>query len=374
MELDDKLMLLLLNKKLSDVEEERVQAIIENEQLNWELFLGKVFFNRVNGLVYKNLLKYNSVPREVRMSLELNYYAQVERNNKQKNALKLVSKLFTENDIKHAFLKGSILNYFIYEDGMRISNDVDILVSNKDLNKITKLLEGEGYIQGEYNKKTGEIDAASKLKKMYVRANTHEVCSFAKLNECKFLNVNEIDINFKLSAVDTLETTELMLNNLNNVEIDGEKVYTLQWDWFFIQLASHLYREATAVRKIVYGSDMQLYKFYDFYQLINSENVKINWDNVVKISKETNQLKGIYYALYCINELFPNCIDSEVLKMAAPKDTSFVDQYVGKQNSDEIYTWEKPFLERVFDYKRKIEANKNIKEVAEKYNASIKGL
>ena len=370
-ELHDQLLMLLLEKNLDEQKKEEVVSLINNEWMDWEKFLGKAFFNRVNGKIYDNIVQFDKVPREVMINLEMTHNAQIERVQEQKKIINMISSLFMENDVRHAFLKGSVLNTIVYPEGERISNDTDILISSKDINKVTKLLEEQGFVQGYYDRQLGKIVEASKKKKIFIRSSTHELCSFVRLEDSRFYKINTIDINIKLSVGDTLEATEYMLDNVNVIQKNDVTLTTLNWNCFFVQLASHLYREACLVTKIIAGSDMHMYKFYDFYVLLTSEDIKLDWEQIYEICKEYNQFESVYYAMYCVSTLFDGVIDSAVLAKFKPEDTRYIDQYKGKINTGEVYDWTNSFEKRFFDYRRKIEASKNVKELSKQYDKSL---
>lgn len=371
LELHDRLMMLLLKNSLTEKEKEEVNNCVVDIAMNWEMFLGKVCFNRVNGMIQKNLREFKEVPREVKMTLDMMYNAQIEKLVAQKKSINEVSKLFRENNIKHAFLKGSVLNTVIYPEGTRISNDTDVLISPSQISEVEKLLSSIGFIQGNYNKVTDTIEKASINRKMYLRMNTHEVQSFSRYEETRFLHINTIDINFKLSANDDVEITELLLNNVIELNTNGVHLYTLNWDYFFIQLASHLYREARLATKIISGSDMHFYKFYDFYMLLNSDNLTFDFNHIIEIASETGQLQAVYYALYAINQLFEETVEESIMNKFSFDDYKFIDEYVGRQDGTEIYYWDRPFIERFYDYKRRLNINENVNKASDGFKKNI---
>ena len=122
------------------------------------------------------------------------------------------------------------------------------------------------------------------------------------------------------------------------------------------------------------GADMHMYKFYDFYVLLNNDMVKINWKNVVKIAEEQGQSEGVYYALYCIEQLFPGTVEKSIFDMFSFENIDFVDRYVGKQNSNESYMWSKPFFERFFDYKRRLETSDNIAKISDDFKNYLRNV
>ncbi len=371
LELHDRLMMLLLKNNLTEEEKEEVNELIKCTAMNWEMFLGKVCFNRVNGMVYKNLREFRGVPREIKLVFDMLFNAQIEKLVAHKRTINQISELFRKNNIRHAFLKGSVLNSVIYPAGTRISNDTDILVSSKQLNAVEKLLTSIGFVQGNYNKATDTIEKASLSRKMYLKMNTHEIHPFTKLEDNRFLHVNAVDINFKLSALDSLEVTEYLLDNVREIEINGVKLCSLNWDYFFVQLASHLYREARLATKIMSGSDMHFYKYYDFYMILNNDTININWNNVIEICEKAGQLKAVYYALYCVEQLFPNTVSSEIFDKFMLDNYDFVDEYVGRQEDGEIYYWKRPFIDRFFDFKRRLEINQNVDDASNGFKSNL---
>ena len=92
---------------------------------------------------------------------------------------------------------------------------------------------------------------------------------------------------------------------------------------------------------------------------------------IYEICKEYNQFESVYYAMYCVSTLFDGVIDSAVLAKFKPEDTRYIDQYKGKINTGEVYDWTDSFEKRFFDYRRKIEASKNVKELSKQYDKSL---
>lgn len=371
LEIHDQLIMYLLKGNFTDDEKIYINQLVDNTNMNWELVVGKLMFNRVNGIAFLNMKEFLNIPREVRMCLELMYYAQKEKEEEHIAEIKEISELFETNNINHAFLKGSILNSVVYPFGTRISNDTDILVSAKDIKLVEKLLPQLGYCQGRYNRVTDSIDESTMKQKMFLRLNTHEIAPFVRINEKGITHVSALDVNFKLSAKDDLETTELLLESVCVSEKNGISIKRLEWDYFMIQLASHLYREARLATKIMSGADMHYYKFYDFYMMLTSENVELNWNHIIEIAKETKQERAIYYAMYCIDQLFPGIFDISILDELHLSDYSFVDEYIGRQNDNDIYHWKKSFRERFFDYTRRNEVDNTIKNVSQEVIGSL---
>lgn len=56
-----------------------------------------------------------------------------------------LTKLFNQNEIKHLFLKGSVICNLFDDKALRTRGDIDCLIEEKDLDKVTKLLTSLGF-------------------------------------------------------------------------------------------------------------------------------------------------------------------------------------------------------------------------------------
>ena len=129
---------------------------------------------------------------------------------------------------------------------------------------------------------------------------------------------------------------------------------------FLLYLCIHLYREATMVLQIMSGTDLTLYKFMDVHFFILSKRDSLNWDNLHREAEVLGRVKEVYYTLYYVEELYPGTIAEEILLNFKPEITEFLDEYRGRDNTDEIYKWNASFKERVLNYEHKFETMQNL--------------
>lgn len=362
--------LLSTRKNLSSNENEYLQKIIKDDDMNWTFFLGYVFLNRVNGVAYKNLKRLSGIPKIVKFNLKATYENLCKRTKLHCKEILKIDKCFEKNGINYAFLKGAILNTIYYEYGERMSNDTDMLVDEADLKKIDVILKEEGYIQGSV--KDGKVIPATKKEILFARMNTYETIPYVKLMDDASLPVHELDINFKLENGKSAEDAKIMLEKSVRIEKGNYSIRTLDSYNFLIFLCIHHYREATMMFKIVEGDDLTLYKYLDIHTYINQ--VKIDWMDFVKKTKEFNKEKEVYHTLWYTEHLYPNTVPENVFELFELDNTEFVNEYRGRDNTNEVYKWKMDFYERFFNEKRKHEIMENMKEESERFKSIVQVL
>ena len=252
--------------------------------------LGHLFFNRMQGIAY-DMLKKNKllgkVNREFRNSLKSSYEQNIQKNKSFKKCIAMLSEILKPCSCRVAILKGAYLcNH--YPAGYRTSNDVDLLVSPKDVTTISRLLLDAGFKQG--NVRNEEFIPATRQEIMEVNL--------------PFIRFFEIDINFSLDYKNTPDDT--LSNMLSKVCIkveDGLAIPTLSDKDFFIHLCAHLYKEATTLPWIEMHRDMTLYKYCDIYMLL-SELTDIQLNAIFMRAAELNMEKICAYSILETINLF----------------------------------------------------------------------
>lgn len=363
-----KIVLLLTRKDYDDEIEDYVLNIIMLKKISWNLFLGLVSNHRVNGVICNRIQNMERVPLSVKRSLQFMLLSQIQRNSCHKQEIAKVYSELERKEVNYAFLKGAVLNFVYYGEGERISNDTDILVNVKDLAKVIRICEKMGYVQGHIE--SGKIVPATKKEIMFAQLNTYETVPMIKKTGNPYLPFHELDINFRLGNDDKGEMSKTMLKDTEIVGNSAFKLRTMSLERFLIYLCIHLYREATMVYKIVRGDDLILYKFMDIHYFIIWNQQKLSWEKLLKEAETLDRQKDVYYALYFTEELYPGTVGSEILKSFDMLGKDFLNQYRGRDNSEEVYEWKLKFHERMFDDVSRIrEARENIEHENERYNS-----
>ncbi|TRZ36832.1 Renal dipeptidase [Niallia circulans] len=142
---------LLLDIIKAITDEEKIESY-KLERINWEKFYQLALHHRVIPLVYSNINrnKVKWIPKEVINVLKNKYQQNVFSMLKLTSEMDLIAKHFNNNNLPALFLKGPILGEQLYGNiSLRTSKDIDILISNRDINTTKKLLFEMGYIEKE---------------------------------------------------------------------------------------------------------------------------------------------------------------------------------------------------------------------------------
>ena len=368
--LHEQLILLCSREDSSKEVDEYIQKLIYDPKMNWDLFLGTILNHRINGVVYTKIIKFDKVPKYIRFYLKTIYNEQAKRIKNHIDEIQKVNEQFRKEGIHYSFLKGSYMNTFIYKFGQRISNDTDIMVLPEDLKKCSKILQANGYVQGKMSKEV--FYPATKNEILFARMNTYEIVPYIKLFDDEHFPYHEVDINFKLSNDEKDGVSRKMLSTLIDVSNEEYSLKIMNYENFLIYLCTHLYREATMVFKIMSGGDLTLYKFMDIHFFILKLREKINWQKMFEYAKDLKRVEDVYYSLYYVEKLYPCTLDKSVLDIFKPENIDFLNQYKGRDNTKEVYTWDSEFKDRVFNSLHKLEAIKNISQEYERFNQILK--
>ena len=308
-----------------------------NEEILFGQLLGEICLNRIEGLAYIKLRnKKGEFPKEFIQTLENVYTANQEENKKYKQSLKELARIFEQASFDYAFLKGSILITKIYEEGIRRSNDVDILINESSITECQNLLISNGFVQG-FKVGNNEIRNATRKEIIISRMNYGETVPFVKKINGEVLVV---DLNFSLDYKPEIgeSTVKKMLDKKVELNYEDVKLCTLQYIDFLIHLCCHLYKEATTFDWIKRNRDLQLYKFSDINILIN---LYINDDNVGKLVGriiELGVVKECYYAFANSLVIFPNLSRIEafnkLLSGIHPESIEYMKQIVDPKNNN----------------------------------------
>lgn len=132
-----------------------LQSILSNlpSNFSWERFLDYAIHHRIFPMLYPKLMDINKeiFPNSIFNQLEGLYKHNTLKMLYLSSVMKDVCKLFNQNKINTLVLKGPILGTDLYGDiSLRTSGDLDLLVPIKELDKVNKLLEEQGYEKDDY--------------------------------------------------------------------------------------------------------------------------------------------------------------------------------------------------------------------------------
>ncbi|MEX6013361.1 nucleotidyltransferase family protein [Mammaliicoccus sciuri] len=218
-------------------EDEKELKKLFNCGLNWIYIIGQIDFHKISGLVWKNIKKLilsnpeNSfVCSHLINTLETKYQYQGIRAKKQLTIINDIVNQFKNNNIKFALLKGIPLSIMSYQDiSVRLSNDIDILVRTKDLEKVNSILKDMGFVQGEYDFYKNRIYVADNSSTILSSLVSHEVYPYTKIVN-DILDYTQVDIQFSIELLTGNRTDEIVediLNDINEIKIINYEIPSL---------------------------------------------------------------------------------------------------------------------------------------------------
>lgn len=317
--------------------------------------LGHLLQNRVTGAAYDTLCKTDTMaltdPLFCRI-LKTMYERNQQRTKAYKNALRLMDKILTNCRGSYAMLKGANL-CGIYPEGLRTSNDIDLLIEKKDLSKIENELKAAGLNQGYV--KNGKFIPATRKEIIFSNMMKGETVPYVLETGDSYMPYLEIDLNFALGYQnESSERINAMLGKTVRNDFDGYAIETLSKEDFLIHLCAHLYKEATAYPWVEMGRDLSLYKFLDIYLLID-EYHKSAFDRLARRMKELECVNECVYALTYTKTLFG--IENEALDEFLAANTPDIPDLFHRVDypaqKTVLYYTEKDLINRFFSVDRK---------------------
>ncbi|MEH7051625.1 nucleotidyltransferase domain-containing protein [Bacillus pseudomycoides] len=355
---EEKVVLLLSKKNLNENEIEDLRKLFAS-YMDWSKVIGYLQLHRVTGNAWLNIC--NFILKEnfhitnfyiVRV-IEMIYKAQTELANEHFKLTLEVLKELKKNNIRYALLKGIILSGYVYEDiGLRMFNDCDVLIHPSDIKQAELVLTNLGYIQGMYSYEQKKILPASRREIIERPILTHEVYPFVKTGKEKFLNVHIIDLQFSIDLMSNVRTDDVvdkLLEKSIEVNIMDNPISTLNWENHLLFLCIHLYKEAIYLSEVNRYKELLLYKINDIFNLCNSNDIKIDWDQFIQDVILNNFQEAVYFALYYVNCVYNG--ESEILNnlllKIKPKDISYLHEVI--IDNERKFSWSQPVLERLFN-------------------------
>lgn len=340
--------------ELCKIKTYRKETILElmEQPLDYPYILGHLLFNRVGGAAYTVLQKCNllgKLNREFRNVLKTIYDSNCEKANSFLCDLEQMRQMLQDADLKYAVLKGGYLVY-LYEKGIRTSNDIDILINQEDITVLSNILKQNNYRQG--NIRSGVFMPADRLEILTSRMNRGETVPFIKEIGLPQMRSSEIDINFSLDFKAKQEQSvipDMLSRTKSLIQTEKGMLDTLDKADFLIQLCTHLFKEATTINWVRMGRDISLYKYMDIYLFVLTFlDDRLARDLTDRI-KAYNLEEECYYAFQYTKELFGmDCHEFNlVIEEIKPMSTAFLSQVISPADG-KIYIFDLPYVQWVF--------------------------
>lgn len=342
--------------RFKDAGRERLETLMA-EALDYPYILGQLLFNRVGAVAYTVLRDTGLLPRmnrEFRRSLQTVYQGGLSQAESFTLMLEKLSPLFEKADFPYALLKGGYL-VKRYPEGLRTSNDLDILVNQENISDLAGMLKGAGFSQGYL--RGDSFVPAGRAEILSSRINRGETVPFVLRVDLPQMPYCEVDINFSLDfqAKQETDTVRSFLERAEKrIATEAGGLYTLSREDFILHLCAHLYKEATVLNWVEMGRDLSLYKFCDIYLLLTEDLDGPLAHSLAEHIHRFGLQKECTYALSYTRELFSmedKALDW-LLEDIRPKETGFLKEIL-RPSDGAVFRYDMEFKDWLFCSNRK---------------------
>lgn len=325
--------------------------------LNWSELFSLAIRHKMLGLFWNNLNKYckgikvNNIYRQV---ANMYYLGTKKRNEAFLEDYAKIQKECHKQGVYIFPTKGGYLIPNMYKDyGIRSVNDIDSLVRSEDVVKLRKILNGMGYIEGEYNRQTKEVKPVIRQKQIMWVQKLSNLFPFQKTSDSPYVEFFDYDFCFSFNK-DTAPVTAIIDGTVAN------NLTHLKPAYFFMHLCYHLLREAKSAVAILFQIDLNIIKFCDIREFLVQKMSEDDCLEVIEFATKYNLLNALYFALFYLIEMYGDKKAVWMFDMIDIKDKDFLVKY-GDIDFKETREWNKSFWTRLFAYSNKDE----IKDIPE---------
>jgi hypothetical protein len=294
--IEHKVILLLCKTNHTHDEINEIEKLID--KLNWKKFLKITDNQSITPLIYKNLLKLknkNSIPENIITSLKNRYLKVLSKNIILYEHLKIIINEFNNKNIPVIALKGIYYAEHLYNEiAIRQIGDIDLLIKEKDIEKVITTLLSLGYTATKF----------LTLSESFNKEIKHRHLSpFVK-------NGVSVEIHTKIADSDTVNlSVEELWERAINVTINSTKCLALSVNDNIMHLCLHIFEHINGCSTII----ILLHSFTDLYEFINKNKENIRWDNLIANCKKYNCLKEIINILYLSDKYFKSQLPENIL-------------------------------------------------------------
>lgn len=203
----------------------------------------------------------------------------------------------SEFNFPYAIIKGEPLSLLAYgKTGMRISNDIDLLIAKENVKDAGKILMRHGFCQ----------DAHDRESEIMMNNFSHQTLPFRK-----FLGAINIEIDLNHSVFwgeykGDKNVVDIFLEDVNALYIYNYRIYTLSPMKSLVQLLLHQYKDMNSIYLLSTRKKYNLRAFKDIYNLLKRNLEKIDILEFSAFCKKMNICPYIFYGLYYTYHIFPD--------------------------------------------------------------------
>lgn len=325
--------------RFKDPDKRKLERLIKGGNATSSV-LGVIFANRIAGIAYRTLKDtglLGQTDREFRTALGSAAIMNSKRNEDFLGCLRFLSNELEACGVPYALLKGAYLCGW-YPEGCRTSNDVDVLVSPKDVGKLCAGLRLAGFRQGYM--RNGEFVSATRREIIGSKMMRGETVPFIMETKLTFMPYLEVDVNFSLDYRNSDDgALQMMLESGKTQTVGNTPVRTLNEEDFFLHLCVHLYKEATTLPWIVMRRDMIFYKYVDIYAMLHDFSEEM-LEKAIGRAEHFWMRRELLYCLHSVEAFFGKSRYADVMR-PTDEEISSITEVVSPQEK-KIYRYTEP--------------------------------
>ncbi|MFH1783020.1 MAG: nucleotidyltransferase family protein [Candidatus Omnitrophota bacterium] len=318
---EDRLIFLCAQIKTTTAQIDEIKEVLAHN-LSWEHVIAVSSKHGVSPFLYYNLKKTdlsNLISKDIFGRLKNIYYLNLARNLKLLNEVYILIYSLRKNGIDVIPLKGACLLETVYKDpGLRRIADIDILVKEKDLDKLRENMPNE-YIEWEC------ADLTQKKKHTNF---TRSITKFLKLH---------LDVHTNISNLSMPRPHKIDIPLWDRAEIydiNGKDIYFLSKEDTFLNLAIHLRRHTRV-------ATLKLKYLQDIAELLKAYGKDFDWRYILRMAKKNNIKNAVFYALFICKKFFGVSVNEEVFFSLRPNSliVKIMDILLNKETFFKLKPW-----------------------------------
>jgi hypothetical protein len=285
---------------------------------SWGRMIEVALFNKVLPMLAAHLLQYtvDVVPGLVRKQMLFAYLGNQRRNAALFAELRRIVGQLRERGLVHSPLKGAYLIPYVYRDpGLRMCNDLDILIHTGDFAPAAAVMESLGYVMGRFDDPSGTVKPASRAEDLLWKRHMGNIHPFARASDEPFLAFTSVDFAFDVDPIHrNPQAAAEMLSRTREITINDFTSTMLSPEDFLIHVCAHLYKEACSEFAAEDYSQLNLIKFCDVRELVHHEWRNVDqprWDALFQRAAELQLLHTLLYAFEGVAELYADAFFAE---------------------------------------------------------------
>ncbi|WP_019545211.1 nucleotidyltransferase domain-containing protein [Streptomyces sulphureus] len=332
------------------------------EDVDWAFVLDQAFRHRVLPLFARNFVRYQLHPEMLKPMPSFLYeellvnvhHANEVRNEALVRELGEVLRGLRQRGVEAVVRKGAVLGQEVYGDiGARRSYDIDLIVEPDEVPTVREELEALGYGTGGPAANRRTLAPLPRAQSAFWALRVPNL-AFRRTTSERFVGTFVIDVC--LNQFLPGSGYDLPPGNLRErsrqLTLFGFPARAFTHEEMLVDLATHLFKEATTLHYVHLSQDLTVAKFLDL--AMYARHRPVDWPRFVDLCHRYGIAKPVYFALHYTRAVYPDSLPDEVLSALRPPDTSFLHEIGAVDKLP--HQWQGDLLARMFDNTRAAQA------------------